>query len=465
MKKSFIDQLIGLIATPPGLIALTIGILIVFLASRSRPAGWLLFSLCCFAASLNTPQSQWIPIPPTLLFPLQQLRSFGRPLAIILLILLVILAFMTKDTWRRWILPTPIKYLIAVQGVNIFKTLLYGSGEFALLSTLTFGGVIFMLIRGPGRWLQDDENFHLAARAIAIAGAIFVVLNTYQFVLARHAITFHQGRFLGTTDNPQQAALLLSSTIPCLLFLFQRSSVWNFTKFLWGTFLIAVMYFLFLTGSRMGLLIGLSSIVLFYRNNGGAWFRLGFGLAIVAAFFITFFEPANLVSSSGVDATVTDRLTSGQDTRAAAWNGMWQGFIENPLFGVPLEGDRMGYGESSWLSAASNLGLLGLIPMSLMGWECLKLMWRLDRLSNRQPYYFFQSSTVIAGIGSLLVGSFFEPFLLGNITYVLLAFLTYLLLGAYLLEVDRARTYYMQTSTPEIVMVDDNPSDRPGVYQ
>ena len=117
----------------------------------------------------------------------------------------------------------------------------------------------------------------------------------------------------------------------------------------------------------------------------------------------------------------------------------------------------MGYGESSWLSAGSNLGLVGFIPMLIMGWESLKLMWQLDRLSKRQPHYFFQSSTAIAGIGSLLVGSFFEPFLLGNITFVLLAFLTYLLMAAYLIEVDRARTYYMQMTTQAIA--------QPGVYQ
>ena len=60
-------------------------------------------------------------------------------------------------------------------------------------------------------------------------------------------------------------------------------------------------------------------------------------------------------------------------------------------------------------------------------------------------------------MGSLLVGSLFEPFLLGNITFVLLAFLTYLIMGAYLIEVDRARTYYLQTTAPQ--------SDRAGVYQ
>jgi hypothetical protein len=457
MKKSFIDQLIGFLATPYGIIGITIAILTIVLASRSRPAGWFLFSLCCFTSSLSTYADQWTRVPPPLLFPLQQIRSLGRPLAIFLLAALIVIALNTQDTWRRWILPTPVKYLIAVQSLIVFKTLLYGNIEFAMLSAMTFGGVIFMLQKGPGRWLQDDENFSLAARSLSIAVLIFIVINSYQYAIDRYAITFTQGRFLGTTGNPQHAASLLASTIPCLMFLIQSNSKLNFAKFSWGVLLIAVMYFLLLTGSRTGLLMGATSILLFYRNNGGAWLRLLLYLAIVAVLFMAFFEPQTLSSSSNIDSTVSDRFTSTNDTRGAAWNGMWQGFINNLLFGVPLEGDRMGYGENSWLAVASNLGLVGFIPMLMMGWESLKLMWQMYRLSRRQPYYFLQSSTVIAGLGSLLVGSLFEGFLVGNITFSLFAFLTYLLMGAYLIEVDRVRTYYMQTAAHSI--------DRSQVYQ
>ncbi|MFM2303432.1 MAG: hypothetical protein RLZZ135_841 [Cyanobacteriota bacterium] len=457
MKKNFIDQLFGLMISPYGLVGLAIGILIVIYASRSRPAGWMLFSLCCFAASLNeAPRSQWIKVIPPLLFPFQQIRSVGRPLAIVLLLLLVILAFMSTDTWRRWILPPPLKYLIVVQGAIVLKTLLYGNLEFSLISGLTFGCLIFVLRMGPGRWLQDDRNFHLAARSLAVAVSIFITINTYQYAIDRYAVTFHQGRFLGTTDNPQQAALLLSSAIPCLIFLSQRTSSSKFIKVMWAMFLIATLFFLFMTGSRMGVLIALTSVILFYRNNGGAWFQFSIGLAVLAVIVTTLLDPALLISSSGVD-TVSGRVTSTENTRAVVWTGMWQTFQDNLLFGLPLEQGRMGFGENSWLAAAANLGLIGVIPMVMMGWESLKLMWQLDRLSQRQPHYFFYSSTAIAGIGSLLVGSLFEPFLLGNITFVLLAFLTYLIMGAYLIEVDRARTYYLQTRAPQ--------SDRAGVYQ
>jgi hypothetical protein len=51
----------------------------------------------------------------------------------------------------------------------------------------------------------------------------------------------------------------------------------------------------------------------------------------------------------------------------------------------------------------------------------------------------------------MLVGSCFEAFLLGNITFSLLAFLTYLMMGGYLLEVDRFRTYHASIEEEEYV--------------
>jgi hypothetical protein len=459
MNTTFIDQLIAFLMTPMGIIGVAIGLLMVVQASRSRPTAWLLFSLCIFAASLSFYADQWIRVPPPLLFPLQQIRAYGRPLAIVLLILLVILSSTTKQSWRQQVFPKALDYMIAVQAIIIFKITLYGSLEFAIISGMTVGGIMFMLKRGLGNWLQDDENFTLAVRSIAISGAIFVVLNTYQFIFNRYAITFLHGRFMGTTGNPQHAAVLLAATIPCLMFLIQGIPKWNFTKILWGLLLLAVMYFLALTGSRTGLLMGIISIFLFYRANAGAWFQVILTIGIIGLLVVPFLEPQTL-GANAIDANVSSRFsTLGPNTRGDVSSGLWQTFSENLVFGAPLVGGRLGLAENSWLSAGATLGLVGFIPMMMMGWESLKLMWQLNLLSKRQPYYFFQCSTVIAGLGSMLIGSCFEGYLLGNITFSLMAFLTYLVMGAYLLEIDRARTYYARQNAARAI------DKRSGVYQ
>jgi hypothetical protein len=459
MNTSFINQLFSFLSTPFGIIGVAIGLLMVIKASQDRPTGWLLFSMCCFAASLNAYRDYWIRVAPPLIFPLQQIRAFGRPLAITILILLVLLALQTQNNWRRWILPPAIKYLIYVQFAIFAKTILYGDQEFAIISAITFGGIIFVLKMGPGRWLYDDKNFHYAVRSIAIVGLIFVVLNSYQFLINRYAITFVQGRFVGTTGNPQHAGVLLAAVIPSLMFLIQSLPKWNFAKVLWVSILIVTTYFLFLTGSRTGILMSGISILLFYRNNGGAWLQTLLFLAIAAVVILPFLQPETLsASSTGIDASVSQRFTSIDNTRSGVWTGMWNTFSNNILFGAPIGyGSRLGYGENSWLAAGATLGLTGFIPMILMGWESLKLISQLYQLGNRDSYYFFQSSTVIAGIGSMLLGSFFEAYLLGNLTFSLLAFLTYLMMGGYLIEVDRVRTQYARAEAEY--------AEQPGVYQ
>ena len=461
MNKTFIDQLIGFVSTPIGIIGIAIGLLMVVRASRDRPTGWLLFSLCCFTSSLNTFRDPWTRVTPPIIFPLQQIRASGRPLAIVLLILLIFVALQTQNNWRQRILPKAVDYLIAVQFAIFAKTLLYGDQEFAYISAMTFGGIIFVFKMGLGKWMQDDENFHLAVKSIAVAGLIFVVANSFQFLINRQAITFLQGRFLGTTGNPQHAGILLAATVPCLMFMIQTLPRWNFAKFLWVSTLIITLYFLFLSGSRTGLIMAAVSILLFYRNNGGAWLRVILFLAISAALIVPFLGADSLSSSStGIDANVSDRFTSTNNTREGVWNGMWNAFMDNILFGSPLgQGGRLGYGENSWLAVGAAVGLVGFIPMVMMGWESMKMIWQLTQLSNRNSYYFFQVSAVIAGLGSMLIGSFFEAFLLGNITFSMLAFMTYLMMGGYLLEVDRFRSYHASIAEEEKYVEDV------GIYQ
>ena len=59
----------------------------------------------------------------------------------------------------------------------------------------------------------------------------------------------------------------------------------------------------------------------------------------------------------------------------------------------------------------------------------------------------------------MLIGSFFEAYLLGNITFSLLAFLNYLMMGGYLLEVARFRSYHASIEEEEKYVEDV------GIYQ
>lgn len=431
----YINQLLDLILSPFGLLGCISGLFVVSQAKRSPHIAWLLISLCGFAASLGKFQDQWIKEPPALVFPLEFLRDAGRPLAILVMCMILLLALQQKNSWQRPQVSHAIIYLVILQGVIFIKTLAYGSITHALLAILTFAALVQMIRVGPARWLRNDQSFRLGVAAIAWVGVIFVLVNAYQAVFDLHAITFVHGRLLGTTGNPQHAAVLLSTTLPCFIFSFEQSSKRYWLKWFWLFALIAVMVALTMTGSRTGMVMAVVTIIFFYQNRIGTLLRF-LGITAIALFLLFLLtgqgSQVPLIETEHYGAA--SRLLSLSNSREQVWTAMWRIFLQNPILGTPLIGDRLGYGENSWLAAAANTGIGGLIPLSLFGIACIRLMQRLIILGQKQPRYFLHSSVVVSGIASLLVGSFFEAYLLSNLTFALIALLLYLSLGQYLLN-------------------------------
>lgn len=437
---SYLDQFLDLLSSPYGLLGILVGLFVLTRTHEThRRLHWFLFALCGFTASLSKHIDRWGREVPDLAFPLEQLREMGRPLAIFSLGLLLLIAFRSRQHWRFQTIPSPIPYLVVVQIVIVFKTLQYGSITFALITAATFGSVVLMIIKGPSRWLQDERNFQLGVWSIATIGTIFILASLYQASISISPMTFF-GTFSGTTGNPQQASTLLMGIIPCYLFFVQQNYKSKKLKWIWTGLLILAGLALILTGSRTGLISGIFGLLLFYRYRGGQFLRLVFTVAVVIV-IVSFLLPSQTeVVEVGQPSigTSLEQISSRVDTRTDVWQTQWQIFMNYPLLGAPLRGERFsGYGESSWLGAGSALGLLGFIPLVLFGLESMKMILRLDRLAIRHPKYYLHCSVVIAGLGAALLGSFAEAYLLGNITGRLLILLLYQCLGTYLLDLNR----------------------------
>lgn len=435
MTAYFINLFLDFILSPVGLAGALIGIMLIRSAIRSRPMAWLLLSLCMFAASLSKFQDQFIQTPPALVFPLQQLRDMGRPLAILLVFAIIFVGLRQHNT-KFTPLPGAINWLVVVQAVIFLKTVLYGSTTFALLAAVVFGAVVLMVAFGPLRWLQEPGNFRLGVWSVAMVALIFLLVNGYQMLFTFYPLAFVHNRFLGTTGNPQHAGVLLASTIPCLIFLSQEAEQ-RWQRGGWMVVLVCVMGLLLWTGSRTGLLMGVLTILFFYRRKFGQFLRFGLIIGLISIVFVTLFVDQNSIAWESVSSQVTERFLvdptetlSSANSRQLVWNAQWRMFQQNPVLGVPLVGERlMGYGESSWLGTAAALGLAGLIPLLLFGMACFWMIVRLVQLGRKEPHTFFAASVVITGLISLLSGSFFEAYLLGNITFPVLALFTYLALG------------------------------------
>jgi hypothetical protein len=434
MNSGIVYQLLQFIASPLGLISLIFGSILLLYSLRSRVGAWLLFAMCCFASTLGKFQSQFLLEPPALAFPLQQLREVGRPLTLLLLGMLVLLSLRQQPNWRQSLFPEPIKYLVALQTIIFLKTLLYGSISFALLTALTIGAVVFTIYAGPSRWLQDDKNFDLGVKAVAFVGILFISGITYQALFDLYPITFTGGRLLGTTGNPQAAALLLGCSLPCCLYMIEKPAQQIVARFFWGMVLLLLLLALLMTGSRTGLVMAGTSFLFFHRQRirGLLHILLLVVLAVVPLYLLM--DRNDLVWETFI-SPLTDRYSSLENSRTDIWNILWSSFLDYPLFGVPLTADRFtGYGESSWLGVAANLGLVGLVPLFLFAATSIRMMIRVYQLSLYQSQYFYRSSTVIAGLMTIFVGSIFEASLLGNLTFSVLSLFFYLALGQYLLE-------------------------------
>ncbi|MEA5583331.1 O-antigen ligase family protein [Nodularia harveyana UHCC-0300] len=441
----FVNQLVSVIASPLGLMLMLGGLFVVSQANQKRPRlGWLLVSVFGFAASLGKFANEFITEPPALVFPLQQIRELGRPLSIVLLGLLIVIAFNTKNTWRKKFIPQPIIYIILVQCAIFFKILVYGDLGFAFLSAATFGGLVLMVIFGPSRWLQNDHNFQLGVWAIAMVGVIFGIANIYQASRDLYAITFVHGWFLGTSGNPHHTAVLITATIPCFLLLFfQQKNLW--IKGIWAGFLGLAILGLLMTASRTGTIMAVVSVLIFFRYRGGKFLQIALIVGVVAAFLLPDLSSTSAGTSDLLSNTWSKWDGTDTSTRSYIWSGYWNLFLKYPLFGAPFQGDRLRFGESSWLGVFGSLGLVGALPMFMFAWSSLKMIFKLDKLSKMRPDYYLKCSAVMAGLLSLLVGGISEAYLLGNLTFSILAVFLYLILGNYLLEVAKQEYDYFRS--------------------
>jgi len=233
-----------------------------------------------------------------------------------------------------------------------------------------------------------DELVRLAALYF-ISSALFIERDRLEFyfklmavcalVIALHGIDqFHSGgtgwtgiqlyrgervRYLGVFNDPNDMGMLLLITIPMIFYLLRNSK--NIViKFVWISVLGAILYGIYLTGSR-GTLLGFLAIIFAY-----AFFKLSRGLAILSVIIVL---PLALAATQLSTISSDDASSAG---RVDAWGEGIRMLKANPLLGV-------GHGmfkdhhdiaaHSSYVEVFSETGLigyffwLGFVSMSLYG--------------------------------------------------------------------------------------------------
>lgn len=428
-----LDSLFELILSPAGIGIGIAALGFLWYCLKNQRIVYLLMGGCLFCASLARYTDEFITAPP-LFGPLEILRTMGRPITIGLLMLIFVLALSIPKQNGKIKIPLPLFGLIIVQYLIMLKTIYYGSVAFPIFYFFLFLLIIFTLCKGVGSRIKSWENFDQVARSIALAGGIFVWINSFQGAVDMDAIVFIQSRFSGTTGNPNHAAVFLATVFPSLLYAIITSKK-KYTFFWMATALLAL-YWLLISGSRTGLFMAVMSFFLFFSHKILYFLVriIGWGLALSLFFYVfpglvEFSDVTKAIGWDGMVERINRQSDGGLDTRAEIWHIQLRSFKQYPIFGLPVNGDRIIFGENSWLGVAAQFGWTGLIPMLFFGFGMIHKiisLWK-TRIYNKAKAN--ELSLCFAGLVSLITGSFSEAYLLGNLSFPVMSMILYLILA------------------------------------
>jgi hypothetical protein len=354
--------------------------------------------------------------------PLEQLQLNARPLCLALIFTLLVPTFLASRGWRRHLLGAGVLAFFFFEIVLGARIAMSDASMRGQLSLVVYGLLFVTFAWGLARWLQGWVDARKAVRVVVIAGAIFVLGTAYQLLMARTSIV-RQNRLYGTAGNPQHAGMVLAMTLPPLCYLIIRKGqryVWRLSLGALGG--VASLMLLW-TGSRTGILVALTGLLLFFRTRIG---RL-LGVAMIASIFVL----AAMQIYTESTAPFSEMFLRG-DTRSHVWSAMLEQFWNNPAMGAM--GESFGVGENSYLAIACSMGLTGLIPIAIAYFFVGRQLWRLQRVRKQFGEHLLLADLVTASLVSFAVGAMFEGYLLGTITFPVLNLYINLILLRFLLD-------------------------------
>jgi hypothetical protein len=249
---------------------------------------------------------------------------------------------------------------------------------------------------------------------IVLASVGFLALNMIQYGINPAATMQVSDRFHGLTSNPQMYALTTAIMVPALLFQYTRDKRVIPRLIILSTFLVLV-FFALRSGSRLSLLLSTVSILMYYRTRVRHLLTFAIPVAILALIL--------LLNDKGLPLDSSSHLKSTDNTRSDVWSIQVQEILSHPLFGQPLmPGERLGFGENSYLASGATLGLAGLSLALGLAFTVILQVWALMNLEAKFGWS-PQTALPIAILSTCLIGAFFEAFLLGIFTFPLMAML------------------------------------------
>jgi len=421
MQSSVVVQirlLLEAFLSPLGILACVVSIALLFVLTVHKSARWWAISVLLWVSTLGFYDQLWIDN--TLVFPLEQIRRYGRPIAFVLLVLLLLPALASPRGWRT--------KLVHGGAIAYFVFELCFSGRLflgGLIARGAAGAVVYTLIflvfgTGLGRWMQTIREVHAVLWSIAGSGALFVFGTVYQLLINPSAAVT-KTRLIATTGNPQAAALTIAVVLPAMCYLLMAKAGTRIARIILAATTGFLVLFLIWTGSRTGMLMTLIAMGLLFRTR----IMRGMGIVLICG---VFFLAASMVFTEGTVGA--ERFLSTTDTRTRDWLLLLNEFAASPIVGIVHE--DVAVQENSYLTAAARSGIIGLTLLSVAGVFAMISLIGVLRDKRQLGEYVLLADLLAAGLVSLAIGANFEAFLVGTltipvfITYIYLAILAFL---------------------------------------
>ena len=357
-----------------------------------------------------------------LIGPLQSLRNVARPLALGILLAASLTVLQAPIGNRLRVVGFTAASFFAFQLLFLGEMLIGNPGK-AVLAFVSVPCMFFVCTVGFGRRMQDRDSARSVLEVFAWLTMGFIAANLAQLTIDRSNAMVGI-RLAGIAGNAQQMGGVCSLLLLFNVYLFNDLPAKRPMKWICAVMIGILAVWILWTGSRTSVLTTMVGLVFTYRLRLGRLALLGLAAGTVVLVAMTFFEEST---------DTIQRLTSGENTRAAVWAGSLSAFAGSPIFGTMLLGYESG-SESTYISALANMGLVGAIALAVPFGSMVLGSFRALRLRAMRPDLGAQCDFYVGMVAALLVINAFEAFAFGILTLPVMIMYSVFALDGFLAE-------------------------------
>jgi len=310
--------------------------------------------------------------------------------------------------FNRWIFVLAIFYVIVFASVAWSN---FSYGKYIMRNIFDIAFIPFFIALLSVNLFRKENNTKIYIQHIVIAAFILSIMSIFQLLMAIAQGSLEM-RAVGTFANPNQLAIILVLTIPCLLYARER----HFIPKLFGLIAtISIISGIICTVSRKGIVSMILCLGL-YQLFKKHYRRF---LLLMAAFFMA----AALLSSFTVVSGRFESVKVAEDFETK-WNLTHAGlkmFLKSPVYGLGYEGYKDNYkkyfpftrqrrydAHNMFITALANYGVIGFLPFMAIFLFPLFVAYRAYRKETKDEHVSNMAIICLSSVIPFMINGWFQ---------------------------------------------------------